>query len=134
MASRRVFAYSLGVPIAAGIALCLLWLGWNIYEVQNRKRLLGWAEFHGVRLNHDETWDNAAEELLVRAKADGHKPPAITVRAPQADGISGIRQRLGDQAVECIWIPRVWRNEIQSRDLDAAFPEAKIIVGATDFR
>jgi hypothetical protein len=127
---RRWFRFSLRTLFVV-VTVFACWLGWNVNAVQKRKHLIDWAGFHGAKFNQDETWDRASPAVVARMEASKRERVAITRRMPQVDGIGWFRWKfLGDRAIECIWIPYVWRNEIETRQIDEAFPEAKIIVGA----
>jgi hypothetical protein len=100
------------------------WLGWNLNAVQARKRLIRWAENKGATFN-----ELTAENRLSPFEKRGEFAP-LTGRPPQASGVSWLRRSLlADQPVETIWIPGVWRNEIEARQISEAFPEAEIIIG-----
>ena len=100
-----------------------VWLGWNVNAVQKRKALLGWANNRGVKVNEFIT----SNKLPPALRNLGPSPPR---RMPRVVGIGWFRRTfLDDQPVETIWIPGVWRNEMEVRQIDEAFPEAEIMIG-----
>src|SRR5205823_3466346 len=99
----RWFRWSLRTMFVVVTVVAVL-LGWNVNAVQSRKRLMDWADMHGVKINQDGTWDRAPPSMIARMKASSDRPAAITRRPPQATGIGWFRQTvLGDYAIECIW-------------------------------
>ncbi len=114
------------------IAVIALWLTWNVSAIhpQNRQRLIRWAENHGGLFNQYITYANASTAYRAEIKAIDAQPGAIPRRLP-VGGISGWLQRsaLRDQAIDSIYIPGVWRNQPEVRQIKDAFPEAEIIIG-----
>ena len=128
LAPKRRWTFTLRTMFVVVTVLCC-WLAWNVNAVQKRKHLIDWASFHGVVLNRDFTWDGLSPAMRARKKALNPQPVAITRRMPKVGDISWFRRGfLNDQAVTSISIPYVWRNEAEAHQIDASFPEAKIIV------
>ena len=98
------------------VTACAVWLGWNVNQVQERKRLLELADSKGVKIN---------QFSLPSSMGGWGRPPM----APRAVGISWFRKTfLADGPIETICIPGVWLNEIETRQFEAAFPEAVILI------
>ena len=122
-APKRWFRYSLRTLFVVVTVLCL-WMAWNANLVQKRKHLIRWADTKGVRFN---PWI-ASNKLPPPEEGLSYAPRSG--RAPQTTGIGWFRRTLlADRPVETIFIPGVWRNEIEARQIDEAFPEAEIIIG-----
>jgi ABC-type phosphate/phosphonate transport system permease subunit len=121
--NRRRFRWSLRTMfvIVMGFAC---WLEWNVHQVHTRKQLIRWAGNKGVTFN-----ELTAVNLHPPLEKRGAFAP-LRGRSPQAKGIGWLRSTLlGDQPVEVIWIPGVWRNETEAVQISKVFPEAKIIIG-----
>ena len=127
--SRRWFRFSLRTLFVVAAMICC-WLGWNVNAVQNRKRLLRWADDHGVRVSKDPLV--SCVPLVRTAKPNGpiFVDTEIVKRESQANGVGWFRQAiLMDEPFASIEISGVWRNESEAREMDEAFPEATIIIG-----
>ncbi len=117
--NHRWFRFSLRTLFVA-LTLACLWLGWNVNKVRNRKHLIKWADNHGVEFREFSRWRTFSPQLREHQ----------AVRLPQTTGIGWFRKTfLEDQPAESIWIPEVWRNEVEVAQIKEAFPEAEIFIG-----
>jgi hypothetical protein len=128
---RRWFSFSLRTLFVV-VTVFGCWLGWNVNAVQKRTHLIdNWAAVRGVRFKRDSTWDPPPVFMNAESLAWNFAPSGATYRTHRAKGVGWVRRMLlGDQPIDSIWIPGVWRNDTEVSQIDKAFPEATIIIGA----
>ena len=111
---RRWFRFGFSLrTLFVAITVLGVWLGWQRHLVQERHRLLEWNR------EHDGS-DTVEREVI-------HGPHTV-VRNCLQDDIPLAYKFFSEERYTIITIQRAWEEQPELKQIDAAFPEAIIVV------
>ncbi len=122
---RRWFRFSLRTlfVMLAVVGTLFGWRRHTLLVVEQRRELLAWVELHGG------SYKQQLSKGRVRAPGPYHTTSHPTPTRNPLTGVPLIWPPYGDGRVLYIEIPGVWRHETEVRQIEQAFPEAKVTIG-----